>query len=193
MNSPRALAALLGSVVVAALPTATSASIIWDWKADGTNHTGTFTTDGSDAAPLAAGSYTITDVTFLTSSFMPPGSYPFPIRSRGTTPPYTIEWDGTSVTGIDDAGMGSINGLVAGVDRDVIAIFGANGFGADGPGSYDFVIETPPMGQRGEDLMVMPRLATGGPGVIPEPTSLLVWGLLVAAAIAARSRRHYGA
>jgi hypothetical protein len=77
------------------------ANIIWNWSAFGGNESGTFTSTGSDASPLAAGNYTIIDVAITSSLELPTGSIsggqyiaglrllpPAPTSSPGTAPPF---------------------------------------------------------------------------------------------------------
>jgi hypothetical protein len=93
--------------------TCLDAAITWNWAVGhspgGPEHHGTFTTAGSNMAPLAPGSYVITDFSMTASPLMPiggisGGTYMFG-GELGTSGPYSIVWDGMALSDFTSSGV----------------------------------------------------------------------------------------
>jgi hypothetical protein len=179
---------MTGAVMMAAmgmLAASARANIVWNWSAAGGVHQGTFITTGSNTAPLAAGSYTITDGSYIVSSFMPLGSISggqyVTSGAFGTGGPYTIGWNGSAVTSINSTTDAGVNGLTMNSPTDpaISSVFGSEDSGIKGPGRYVMSNDNVGGFARGNDLVTTPVL-------IPEPASL---GMMVLGGVALLRRR----
>ncbi len=135
------------------------ANVVWDWSAGGGAHRGQIITNGTS---LAAGSFTVLDVSFTSSTFMPVGSvsngtYHMPVAAYGTAPPYTIVWNGSTVLSIDAASSSGVNGLIIGDDAtNLVALFGTDSYGSHVPGDWEFQSADFTF-QKGSDLSLTPE------------------------------------
>jgi hypothetical protein len=147
-------------------------ALTWDWNFSA--ESGTFTTDGTSFLP---GTFNITDFT-VTSSGMGAsiGSWAggeYGAYGYGTTTPYNLVWDGTSVTKWDSAGYNSFDWLVF---DDLVNpydyFFGWEQFNintVDQAAYYNDVLGT---SQNSYKLTVSPS----GTEPVPEPATMLLLG-----------------
>ena len=183
-------AGVVAAGLVSGVASPARAAIVWNWTADGGAYAGTFTTTGSNAAPLPAGNYVIADAAITKSSVMPVGSLSngfYGTGVRGASGPYFIAWNGSAVTNIDATTTTRVvNGLdmlsIAG--RVGEALFGADRFGNDGPTRFSYYYSGGSQPLEGNDLSTVPVLA------VPEPAALSLAATVSMALLGLRRRRR---
>lgn len=149
------------------------ADIVWDWSSDG--EVGTFTTTGSNLAPLGAGTFSIIDFAVsatddgIALGSVGGGDYIF---GAGAAP--SLTWDGSAVTVLDD-NDGSFPGLLFISDGSNVLQFAAS--------SLNVILGgTTPKGAQ--PMSIAPRLT----GTASEPATLAL-GLVGLAAFGLRRRK----
>ncbi len=156
---------------LALMPSMAQADIIWDWSF--ANTSGQFITDGDD--PTNPGIFTLIDFSVTASDVATLGSLSggeYASDGFATTQPYAVHWDGNAVTLWDSAGNNSFDWWVF---RDLMAAVESYIFFGWETGNINTVDQAsyynPPCCDAPSFLL------TVTPASVPEPGTLLLFGL----------------